>query len=159
MESRFTSEMRASETGEPERTPNVSNSVCREMRAKARILAVDDSPDALTILRLFLSAQGFEVTTASGVAEALIRVQERLPDLIISDYAMPDRTGLDLCRSLRSHRQTRHIPIVLHTGTDLPPNQTPLYDALCAKPASLAQLARTVRSLLAGSRAARASQH
>jgi two-component system, OmpR family, phosphate regulon response regulator PhoB len=159
MESRSAIEMGAPATGEREHRPSVSNATGEGMPPKARILAVDDSPDALTILRLFLSAQGFEVITAGGVAEALVRLQERLPDLIISDYAMPDRTGLDLCRSVRSHRKTHHIPIVLHTGTDLPPTRTPLYDALCPKPGSLAQLARTVRSLLAGSQAARASQH
>jgi CheY-like chemotaxis protein len=159
MDSRSGFETRAPAAGEREGGQNVSNDVRGEIPPKARILVVDDSPDALTILRLFLLAQGFEVITAGGVAEALERVQEQLPDLIISDYVMPDRTGLDLCQSVRSNRQTRHIPIVLHTGTDLPATQTPLYDAVCAKPASLAQLARTVRSLLARSQAARAARH
>lgn len=113
-----------------------------------RILAVDDSPDALTILRLFLSAQGYEVITAESVSEAQIRVHEHFPDLVITDYLMPEMTGLDLCQRLRSHHDTRHIPIVLHTGTDLPPGATPLYDALCTKPADLAVLARIIRSLL-----------
>jgi two-component system, OmpR family, phosphate regulon response regulator PhoB len=128
-------------------------------RSKTRILTVDDSPDALTLLRLFFSAEGFEVITAAGMAEALLRMREQLPDLIITDYAMVDRSGLDLCRHLRSHRETRHIPIVVHTATDLPPTKTPLYDALCEKPAGLAQLARRVRSLLDASRDRRPSQH
>ena len=144
---------------EPERRAEGSDAARPAGRPKARILAVDDSPDALTILRLFLTPEGFEVITAGGVAEALQRVQEQLPDLIITDYAMPDRTGLDLCRHLRSHGRTRHIPIVLHTGTDLPPTETPLYNALCAKPANLAQLARRVHSLLAASEGERPSQH
>jgi two-component system phosphate regulon response regulator PhoB len=122
------------------------------MRSKTRILVVDDSPHVRTILRLFLSAEGFEVITASGVTEALLCVREQRPDLIITDYAMPDRSGLDLCRHLRTHGHTRHIPIVLHTGTDLPHTETALYDAVYAKPASLVQLAQRVHELLAESK-------
>jgi two-component system phosphate regulon response regulator PhoB len=159
MESRSAFQKRASSRREPERRASGPNAVRPPMRSKARILAVDDSPDALTILRLFLSAEGFEVITAGGVTEALLRVQEQLPDLIITDYAMPGKTGLDLCRQLRSHPKTQHIPIVLHTGADLPPTETPPYDALYAKPASLAQLVRRVRSLLAASDGLHPSQH
>ena len=151
MESRSAFQKRASERHEPERRASGPNAVRPPMRPEPRILAVDDSPDALTILRLFLSAEGFEVITADGVTQALLRVQEQLPDLIITDYAMPGKTGLDLCRHLRSHPKTHHIPIVLHTGTDLPPTEAAPYDAVYAKPASLGQLVRRVRSLLAAS--------
>jgi CheY-like chemotaxis protein len=113
---------------------------------------VDDSPHGRTILRQFLSAEGFEVITASGVEEALLCVKEQRPDLIITGYAMPDRSGLDLCRHLRTHGHTRHIPIVLHTGTDLPHTESALYDPLSAKPTSLVQLARRVHELLAESK-------
>jgi two-component system cell cycle response regulator len=159
MESRSAFQKRASARREPERQASGPNAVRPPMRPKARILAVDDSPDALTILRLFLSAEGFEVITAGGVTEALLRVQEQLPDLVITDYAMPGKTGLDLCRHLRSHPKTHHIPIVLHTGADLPPTEAAPYDALYAKPASLAQLVRRVRSLLAASDGVHLSQH
>jgi CheY-like chemotaxis protein len=76
-----------------------------------------------------------------GRASAPWGMQEQRPDLIITDYAMPGRSGLDLCRQLRSHGHTRHIPIVLHTGTDLPHTET-----------ALVQLARRVRPLLAASK-------
>jgi CheY-like chemotaxis protein len=159
MESRSAFQKRASARREPERQASGPNAIRPPMRPGARILAVDDSPDALTILRLFLSAEGFEVITAGGVTEALLRMQEHLPDLIITDYAMPGKTGLDLCRHLRSHPQTHHIPIVLHTGADLPPTETAPYDALYAKPASLAHLVSRVRSLLAASEGVHPSQH
>ena len=159
MENRPTFQMSAPGAREPERGTKGHNAVHEAERSKARILTVDDSPDALTLLRLFFSAEGFEVITAGGMAEALLCMREQLPDLIITDYAMPDRSGLDLCRHLRSHRETRHIPIVLHTATDLPPTETPPYDALCEKPAGLAPLARRVRSLLAASQGRHPSQH
>jgi two-component system phosphate regulon response regulator PhoB len=88
------------------------------------------------------------VITAGGGSEALICVQQRLPDLVITDYAMPEMSGLELRWHLRSHRETHHIPVILHTGTDLPPSETPPYDALCSKPADLAVLARRIHSLL-----------
>ena len=157
MENRPTFQM--STDGECEGGAKEHNTVHAVERSKTRILTVDDSPDALTLLRLFFSAEGFEVITAAGMAEALLRMREQLPDLIITDYAMVDRSGLDLCRHLRSHRETRHIPIVLHTATDLPPTETPLYDALCEKPAGLAPLARRVRSLLLASQGRHPSQH
>jgi CheY-like chemotaxis protein len=159
MESRSAFQKRASAKREPERRASGSNALGPPMRSMARILAVDDSPDALTILRLFLSAEGFEVVTAGDVTEALLRVQEQLPDLIITDYEMPGKTGLDLCRLLRLQPKTHHIPIVLHTGTDLPLTETAPYDALYAKPANLAQLVHGVRSLLAASDRLHPSHH
>jgi CheY-like chemotaxis protein len=159
MERRSVFEMRPSARRESVRGANESNAIRSGRGSKPRILVVDDSPDALTILQLFLSAEGFEVIIAGGVAEALLRVQEQLPDLIITDYAMPDRSGLDLCRQLRSHGLTRHIPIVLHTGTNVSPSETALYDAFCEKPGNLAQLTHRVRSLLAASEGLRPAQH
>lgn len=117
-------------------------------RAKWLILCVDDEPDALTILRLFLSARGFEVTVASSGAEALQLVENRRPDLIITDYAMPDMNGLDLCRMLRGPVETRDIPIILHSGVELKTDHAGLFDRFLLKPAELDLLAREIRSLL-----------
>jgi CheY-like chemotaxis protein len=110
---------------------------------------VDDAPDTLTILQLFLSNQDFEVLTASSAPDALLRVRERLPDLIITDYAMPEMTGLELCQQLRSQEITRHIPVVLHTGAALSDAYSPLYNHMLRKPADLDELLRRTRSLLA----------
>lgn len=116
--------------------------------AKWLILCVDDEPDALTILRLFLSARGFEVTVASSGAEALQLVENRRPDLIITDYAMPDMNGLDLCRMLRGSVATHDIPIILHSGVELKTDHADLFDRFLLKPAELDLLAREIRSLL-----------
>jgi DNA-binding response OmpR family regulator len=123
-----------------------------QLHTKARILAIDDSADALTILRLFLAAEGFDVLTAASASQALAQIEARLPDLIITDHMMPGLTGLELCQQLRSQEATRHIPIIVHTALDLPPEATQLYDALFVKPADLTALVRRIRALLAGSR-------
>ncbi len=113
------------------------------------VLVVDDAPDTLTILQLFLSTNDFEVLTASSAHEALRRISERPPDLIITDYAMPEMTGLELCEQLRRQEITRHIPVVLHTGAALSDEPSPLYNHMLKKPADLDELLRRARALLA----------
>lgn len=116
--------------------------------ASARILCVDDDPDGLRALELFLRNEGFEVITARNGPEALLRVQERRPDLIITDYTMPGMTGLDLCKRLRASRVMRLIPIILYTGVSLPADSR-LYDDIVAKPADFRAFAIQIRVLLA----------
>ncbi|HEX5461678.1 MAG TPA: response regulator [Steroidobacteraceae bacterium] len=122
-------------------------------RSGARILAIDDEPDALAILRIFLSAEGWQVATASSAVDALRLIRKRTPDLIVTDCAMPGMTGLELCRELRGHVATRHIPIILHTGmTTIPRGERRLYDRLLVKPADLDHLASEIRGLLGSKR-------
>lgn len=116
--------------------------------ASARILCVDDDPDGLKALELFLMNEGFEVIVARNGAEALLRVQEQWPDLIITDYTMPGMTGLDLCKRLRANRVMRLIPIILYTGVSLPADPR-LYDRLVTKPADPCGFATQIRVLLA----------
>ena len=92
--------------------------------------------------------EGFEVITARNGPDALLRVQERCPDLIITDYTMPGMTGLDLCKRLRASRVMRLIPIILYTGVSLPADSQ-LYDRIVAKPADLRAFAIQIRVLLA----------
>jgi CheY-like chemotaxis protein len=118
-------------------------------KTHAPILIVDDDPDACTILRLFLTAEGFEVITAQSVPAALSCIRDHLPSLIITDYNMPEATGLDLCREVRSHPRTWGIPILLHTGNDLSHADESLYDQVFEKPTDLHRLSYAVRRMLA----------
>lgn len=113
------------------------------------ILAVDDEPDMLLALELYLSGEGFEVTTAPNVHDALRRIEDHRPALILTDYIMPGVSGLELCRTLRGRRETRSIPIIMHTGWDLWQDHPGLFDHLVFKPAELDSLARLIRTLLA----------
>lgn len=123
-----------------------------EERATARsqpvILSVDDEPDNLTPLRLFLSAEGFEVVAASNAAEALQLIEEHCPDLIITDFAMPGISGLEFCRILRERGEAREIPIILYSGRDLREADPDLFDRFVLKPAELDVFARAIRDLL-----------
>ena len=121
---------------------------CPAARGKPVILCVDDDPDALTILRLFLCGHGFEVTVASNGAEALRFVAEHRPDLVITDYAMPEMSGLELCRELRARRESCTIPIILHSGIEVGEDHPDLFNRVLLKPTDLELIAREIRSLL-----------
>ena len=67
-----------------------------------RILAVDDEPQILRALQTNLRGAGYEVTTATTAAEALSEAALRVPDAIILDLVLPDGSGTDVCRELRT---------------------------------------------------------
>jgi DNA-binding NarL/FixJ family response regulator len=82
------------------------------------LLVVDDDAGLLLAVSDTLRAEGYDVTTARRGAEAMIRIAEALPDLIISDIRMPGMDGYQLVRNLRSHARTRLVPIVFLTAKD-----------------------------------------
>jgi DNA-binding NarL/FixJ family response regulator len=71
-----------------------------------RLLLVDDEPNLLRAVAASLRGEGYTVVTARGGAEALLRVAESIPDLIISDIRMPGMDGYQLARQLRSSPRT-----------------------------------------------------
>lgn len=83
-----------------------------------RLLVVDDDPGLLRAVAETLRAEGYEVTTARRGAEALVRVAESLPDLIVSDIRMPGMDGYELVRNLRASARAKLIPIVFLTAKD-----------------------------------------
>jgi diguanylate cyclase (GGDEF)-like protein len=84
--------------------------------SKKRILIVDDDPDILDVLRLTIPEQEYEVIQARDGKEALDKVYERPPDLVILDYIMPKMDGQTVCRTLKKDALLRHLPIILLTG-------------------------------------------
>lgn len=83
-----------------------------------RLLVVDDEPNLLRAVAAVLRAEGYEVLTARSSAEALLRVAESVPDLIVSDIRMPGMDGYQLARKLRSSSRTDLIPIIFLTARD-----------------------------------------
>jgi two-component system, OmpR family, KDP operon response regulator KdpE len=76
----------------------------------ARILAVDDEPEILAALETILRSAGYEIDTATSGKEALAHATLRLPDAVILDLVLPDQSGVEVCRELRTWTQ---IPILL----------------------------------------------
>jgi DNA-binding NarL/FixJ family response regulator len=125
-----------------------------------RLLVVDDEPNLLRAVAGTLRAEGYEVTTARGGAEALARVLESVPDLIVSDIRMPGMSGYALARQLRSSPQTDLIPIVFLTAKDETGDRVEGFragvDAYITKPFEPDELIAVIAGILARVRRTRA---
>lgn len=82
-----------------------------------RILIVEDDKNSLVYLQRGLISQGYEVDIASNGLIALKKVEETMPDLIISDILMPDMDGFELCKMIKTDERFKHIPFVFYTAT------------------------------------------
>ncbi|MGB1333206.1 MAG: phosphate regulon transcriptional regulator PhoB [Paracoccaceae bacterium] len=77
------------------------------------ILLVEDEPAQREMLVYNLEAEGFDVITADNGEDGLLLVEENEPDLIILDWMMPQLSGLEVCRRLKSNPKTRQIPVIM----------------------------------------------
>jgi len=78
-----------------------------------RVLVVEDEHDLATVLAYNLRADGLEVVTAETAADAYREIAKGSLDLIILDLMLPDASGLDICRRVRSDPATRDVPIII----------------------------------------------
>ncbi len=117
-----------------------------------RLLVVDDDPGLLLAVSDTLRAEGYEVKTARRGGEALTRIAESLPDLIISDIRMPGMDGYQLVKNLRSNPRTRLVPIVFLTAKDEIADRITGFrtgvDAYLTKPFEPDELAAIVQAIL-----------
>ena len=81
-----------------------------------RVLAVDDSPTILEMIRAILVAGGYEVITASDGQEALNAARSEAPDLILLDVMLPKLDGYRVCRLLKFDQNYKNIPIIMLTS-------------------------------------------
>src|SRR5205807_9770744 len=106
----------------------------------ARVLVVDDVPANVKLLEARLSAEYFDVLTASNGAEALAICERAECDLVLLDVMMPDMDGFEVCRRLKSNLATHHIPVVMVTALDQATDRVAGLDAgaddFLTKPAS-----------------------
>ena len=85
---------------------------------KLTILTVDDSPTIRKLLMLTLEREGFNVVQAEDGVEALVKMSECNPAMILSDINMPRLDGYKLCKFVKKHAKTRHIPVIMLSGKD-----------------------------------------
>jgi len=83
---------------------------------KPLILVVEDEAALLTMLRYNLEKQGFLVEEAGDGQEALIRIAERRPDLVLLDWMLPQMSGIEVCRQIRRKPDTRDLPVIMVTA-------------------------------------------
>jgi two-component system, cell cycle response regulator len=117
----------------------------------ARILVVDDVPANVKLLEARLLAEYFDVVTACNGAEALALCERAECDIVLLDVMMPELDGLDVCRQLKSNPLTHHIPVVMVTALDQPPDRVRALEAgaddFLTKPVTDIALVSRVRSL------------
>jgi len=119
-------------------------------RQGARILAVDDDPDIVEVVRIFLEPLGYQVAIASDAEKALSVAAEEPFDLILCDVGLPKRSGLDVCQALRERGYVGKL--VLMTGWDartvLADKRARSCDTVLKKPFLGTELLHVVRSLV-----------
>ncbi len=103
-----------------EMTTRVRHLLMSTMREKRpeRILVVDDSPAQRHYVEDCLTRQGFEVVTAENGKIGLLRAHTATPNLIVSDYDMPEMNGFEMVLALRRDPTTRDVPVIMLTARD-----------------------------------------
>ena len=86
--------------------------------APTTILIADDEKHLRGALELLFRKEGYRVLTACDGEEALAMARSEFPDIVLLDVMMPGLDGYEVCRRLRSHYRTRHIPVILLTAKD-----------------------------------------
>ena len=128
--------------------PNNANGA----NAGKTILVADDESHILHVVSLKLKNAGFRVVTARDGQEAYEMAQAEHPDLVITDYHMPQLSGLELCRKLKQDPATQDIPAIMLTarGYHLEPHDTEQSGILrmLSKPFSPRHLLATVNEVL-----------
>ena len=80
---------------------------------KPRILVVDDEPDLLTVLKIGLETEGYDVLTASDGEQGLALARQFMPDVLVLDLMLPRMDGYKVCRALKFDERYKRIPIFI----------------------------------------------
>ena len=128
------------------------------MSIAIRVLIADDEPNQLELLSYNLSQSKFEVIRANDGQQALEMIEDQRPDLVILDWMMPNMSGIDVCRTLRSRSETKLLPVILLSARGEEGDRTLGLDVgaddYISKPFSPRELISRVNALLRRSRPA-----
>jgi len=117
--------------------------------SKPVVLVVDDEPQILRVMRASLPIRGYEVLTASTAEEALNQLSKQVPDLVILDLAMPEMSGLEVCRRVREFSS---VPIIVLSAKGSESDKVAALDLgaddYVTKPFGMDELLARVRAVL-----------
>jgi two-component system cell cycle response regulator len=118
----------------------------------ARVLVVDDILSNVKLLEAKLSAEYFEVVTAFSGLEALAKIEDHEPDIVLLDVMMPGMDGFEVCRRIKHNPKCSHVPVVMVTALDQPSDRVMGLEAgaddFLTKPVDDSALFARVRSLV-----------
>jgi two-component system phosphate regulon response regulator PhoB len=119
---------------------------------KPYIIIAEDEDAILTLLQYNLDREGYDVGMASDGDEALVMIDERMPDLLVCDWMMPKISGIEVTRRLRNRPETRNLPIIMLTArseeTDRIRGLDTGADDYVVKPFSVTELTARIRAVL-----------
>lgn len=120
--------------------------------SKPLVLVVEDEAALATMLRYNLEKQGFRVEEAVDGEEALTRIEEVKPDLVLLDWMLPVMSGIEVCRQIRRRTTTRDLPVIMVTARtedqDVVRGLNTGADDYVTKPFSMDGLLARIRALL-----------
>jgi two-component system phosphate regulon response regulator PhoB len=126
------------------------------------VLIVDDERDLVRLLEFNLQEAGFETVAAYTGEEALQKVRQRVPDLVVLDLMLPDISGNEVCRQLRAFPRTRHVPVLMLTARTDEVDRVVGFevgaDDFVTKPFSVRELVLRIRAILRRGGTAEADQ-
>ena len=103
-------EMRATDRG--------LRSVLETLRARKLVLAVDDSQTVRRLISVSLERKGYRVVTAEDGMQALARLAEHTPNLVLLDITMPKMDGYEVCKVIKRNSMLKHVPVLMLSGKD-----------------------------------------
>ncbi|MEO1303995.1 MAG: phosphate regulon transcriptional regulator PhoB [Pseudomonadota bacterium] len=83
---------------------------------KPFIVIAEDEPAVSELLRYNLESEGYETAIASDGDEAMLLIDERIPDLMVLDWMLPKVSGIEICRRVRTRQETANLPIIMLTA-------------------------------------------
>ncbi|MEQ8349213.1 MAG: phosphate regulon transcriptional regulator PhoB [Sneathiellaceae bacterium] len=119
---------------------------------KPRVLIVEDEAALVAMIRYNLEKEGYRCDEASDGNEAMMKVAEERPDLVLLDWMLPHLSGLEVCRQLRRNPATRNVPIIMLTARGEESDRVRGLDAgaddYVSKPFSPGELVARMRAVL-----------
>jgi two-component system phosphate regulon response regulator PhoB len=116
------------------------------------ILVVEDEDALAALLQYNLDKEGYRVAIATDGEEALMQIDEQMPDLVVLDWMLPKVSGVEVCRRLRARAETRSLPVIMLTArgeeTDRIRGLDTGADDYVVKPFSMSELAARIRAVL-----------
>ncbi len=120
----------------------------------SRILIADDEQNILISLEFLMKREGFEVSIAQDGQEAIDRIRQSPPDLVLLDVMMPKRNGFEVCQEIKADATLQDVKVLMLTAkgrdTEVAKGLALGADAYMTKPFSTKELVEKVRSLLSG---------
>lgn len=119
-----------------------------------KIMVIEDDSDVSIVLADLLKSYGYEAYIFASGENALAVIEEILPDVLIMDLMMPQISGFEICKTLRSMNTMHNLPMIAITGYDSVDNRRKIFDAgiddYLPKPFDLKMLIKKIQDLIPG---------